>query len=151
MVHTVSAGGRDVVMGLGCTAALLWVSRGFVALLAEYEPAGAADSRDSAGDQGAGSPVSQSGGGLQAVVPGGSGRRRDGLSGGSGVLRRCRRYWKGCCRSGMPPLHRRLHKILDTTNLAEGWHVKYTPLLTLTLYFFKLIRTGVTRYNSYSA
>lgn len=56
-------GGRyPRVVGMG------WRDSG--ALLAEYEPAGAADSGDSAGDQGAGSPVSQSGGGLQAVVSG---------------------------------------------------------------------------------
>jgi hypothetical protein len=70
--------------------------------------------------------VSQRGGGLQAPLPGSRasarilgrrGKKGGGRSEGSRGSRRRGRRWRRCFRSGMPPVHKRLHIHLDTT----GW------------------------------
>jgi putative transposase len=68
--------------------------------------------------------VSQRGGGLQAPLPGSRasarilgrrGKKGGGRRGGLRGSRRRGRCWRRCFRSGMPPVHKRLHIHLDTT------------------------------------
>ena len=68
--------------------------------------------------------VSQRGGGVQAPLPGSRasarilcrrGKKGGGRSEGSRGSRRRGRCWRRCFRSGMPPVHKRLHIHLDTT------------------------------------